>query len=64
MVKRHGAGHFIGMDGRLHVDLGPCTRFAKTEHGNSAVGARGHAGKLNGFCLNGHEGSFFESDVE
>ena len=64
MVERHGARHFIGMDGGLHVDLGPCTRFAKAEHGNSAVGARRHAGKLNGFFLDGHEGSFFESFVE
>ena len=55
MVKRHGAGHLVGMDGGLHIDLGPCTRFAKTEHGNSALGARGHAGELNGFCLNGHK---------
>ena len=32
VVHGHGAGHFVGMDGRLHVDLGPCTGFAKAQN--------------------------------
>ena len=54
VVHGHGAGHFVGVDGRLHVDLGACTGFAKTQHWNAALGAGRHAGQGDGTCLEGH----------
>ena len=54
MMQRHGAWHFVGVNGCLHVHLGACTRFAKTKHGNSAAGAGCHAGQLDTSFFDGH----------
>jgi hypothetical protein len=54
VVHGHGAGHFVGVDGRLHVDLGPCADFSKAQNRNAALAAGRHAGQCDGTFFDGH----------
>jgi hypothetical protein len=54
VVHGHGARHLIGVNGRLHVNLGAGACFAKAQHRNSAATAGGHAGQNDGVLFKGH----------
>ena len=58
-MQGHRAWHFVGMNGRLDVYLGPCALFAVTKNSDFSLGSRGHHGEFDRVFLDSHIKSAF-----